>query len=57
MVMRYDCLPIRGTLYLTRGLGIEEGKRPDHVWSCVGPHARTKFISLEPLMVLSLIHI
>ena len=51
MVVRYHCLPIRGTLYLTRGLGIEEGKRPDHVWSCVGPHARTKFISLEPLMV------
>ena len=45
MVMRYECLPIRGTRYLTSGLGIEKGKRPDHVWSCVGPHTRTKFIS------------
>ena len=51
MVVRCDCLTIRGTQYLTCGLGIEKGKRPDHVWSCVGPHARTKFISLEPLMV------
>ena len=51
MVVRYDFLPIRGTQYLTSGLGIEEGKRPDHVWSCVGPHALTKFIGLEPLMI------
>ena len=51
MVVRYDCLPIRGTQYLTSGLGIEKGKRPDHVWDCVGPHARTKFTSLEPFMV------
>ena len=50
-VARYDCLPIRGTQYLASGLGIEKGKRPDHVWSCVSPHARTKFIGLEPLMV------
>ena len=45
MVVRYDCLPIRGTL--TSGLGIGEDKRPDYVWSCVGPHALTKFVSLE----------
>ena len=32
MVVRYDCLPIRGTQYLTSNLGIEQGKRPDHVW-------------------------
>ena len=51
MVVRYDCLPIRGTHYLTSGLTIEDGKRPDHFWSCIGPHARTKFISLEPIMV------
>ena len=51
MVVRYDCLPIRGTQYLTSGLGLEEGKRPDQVWSCVSPHALAKFIWLEPLMV------
>ena len=51
MVVRYHCLPVRGTQYLTSGLEVEKGKRPDHVWSCVGPHARTKFTSLEPLMV------
>ena len=51
MVVRYDCMPIRGTPYLTSRLGIEEGKRSDHVWSCVGPHALKKLISLEPLMV------
>ena len=50
-VVRYDCLPIRGTQYLISGLGMEKGKRPDHVLSCVGPHARTKFIGLEPLTV------
>ena len=31
--------------------GYEKGKRPDHVLSCVGLNARTKFISVEPLMV------
>ena len=51
MVVRYYCLPFKGTQYLTSGLGIVEGTRPDHVWSCVGPHALTKFINLEPLMV------
>ena len=51
MVVRYDCLPIWGKQYISSGVGIEKGKRPDYVWSCVGPHARTKFISLEPFMV------
>ena len=51
MVVGYDCSPIRGRQFLASGLGFEEGKRPDHVWSCVGPDARTKFIRLEPLMV------
>ena len=51
LVVRYDCLPTQATQYPTSGLGIEEGKRVDHVWSCVGPHALPKFISLEPFMV------
>ena len=38
MVVRYDRLPTRGTQYLTSGLGIEEGLRPDHVWSCLRPY-------------------
>ena len=50
-VLRCDYLPFPGSQYLISGLGIETGKRPAHVWSCSGPHARTKFISLEPLMV------
>ena len=49
--MRYDCLPTQATQYPTSSLGIVEGKRVDHVSSCVGPHALTKLISLEPLMV------
>ena len=48
---RYDFLPVRGMQYLTSGLGIENAKHPDHVWSFVGPHARTKLFSLEPFMV------
>ena len=44
-VVRYDCLPIRGAQYLTSGLGIEKGKRPDLVWICVSPHARTVFLA------------
>ena len=51
MVVRYACLSIRRKQYLASGLGIEEGSRADHAWSCVGPHALTKLISLEPLMV------
>ena len=43
MVVRYECLPVRGTQYLISGLGIEKGKRTNHVWSCVGPHARKKY--------------
>ena len=27
-----------------RSLGIEESIQPDPIWSCVGPHAGTKFI-------------
>ena len=30
-------MPIRNTQDPTSGLGIDTGKRPDHVWSCVGP--------------------
>ena len=47
MVVSYDCLPIRGTQYLTSGLGVEKGERHDLDWSCDGPHPRTNFISLE----------
>ena len=32
------------TVVSVRRLGIEKSIRPDHLWSCVGPHARTKFI-------------
>ena len=49
-VVRYDYWPIRGTQYLVVGLGMQKGKRPDHVWSCVGSQSRTKVIILEPLM-------
>ena len=41
IVVVYDCLPIRGTQYLTSGFGIAKGKRPNHVRSCVGPRLRT----------------
>ena len=51
MVLPYHCLPFRGTQDLTSGLGIEESKRPDHDRSCVGSHALTKLIGLEPRMV------
>ena len=45
--MRLFAYYYSGTQYLISGLGIEKGKRPDNVWSCFGPHARTKFISLD----------
>ena len=43
--MRYDCWPIHGTYEVSvRSSGIEKRVWREHLWSCVGRHARTQFI-------------